>query len=185
VKLNIRITGSGGQGAITAGHILGSAAVLYDKKEAVVTEGYSPYVTGGWSRADIVLSDEPIDYPMVSKLDALMTMFQEGLDSNLGLLKKDSVVVVEKKLVDVSKVKERSVVVIPAIDVAESLGRKVVANIVLLGSLAGVFPIISIESLKTAVSNRFPKAAVLNVKALEAGYDLAQRTLKTQGGIPA
>jgi len=59
MKFEARITGLGGQGAITAGHIFGSAAALHEGKEVVVTEGYSPYVTGGWSRADVVIPTSP------------------------------------------------------------------------------------------------------------------------------
>ena len=186
MKSCLRITGVGGQGAITAGHLLGTAAVLYDHKEAVVTEGYSPYITGGWSRADVVISDAPVDYPMVTKLDGLVTMYQDGLDSNLGLLKHGSVVLVEKSLVNPSSAKGREVLLVPAAEAAQSLGRKVLTNIVLLGALTAVLPLVSMESLKTAVTTRFPKAAELNVKALDTGFSLGNRlTRKEEGGIPA
>jgi 2-oxoglutarate ferredoxin oxidoreductase subunit gamma len=185
MKLSIRITGVGGQGAITAGHLLGTAAVLYDHKEAVVTEGYSPYITGGWSRADVVISDAPIDYPMISKLDGLVTMYQDGLDSNLSLLKQGSVVLAEKRLVDPSRAKGREVIMVPATDAAESLGRKMLTNIVLLGALEAALPLVSMDSLKTAVTTRFPKAAELNVRALDLGYSLGRHMPKEEGGIPA
>lgn len=185
MKSNIRITGVGGQGAITAGHLLGTAAVLYDHKEAVVTEGYSPYVTGGWSRADVVISDMPIDYPMVSKLDGLVTMYQDGLDSNLSLLKQGSVVLAEKRLVDPSGAKGRDVIMIPAVEAADSLGKKMLTNIVLLGALTAALPLVSMDSLKTAVTSRFPKAAELNIRALDLGHSLGSHTPKQEGGIPA
>ena len=174
MKFEVRITGLGGQGAITAGHIFGSAAALHEGKEVVVTEGYSPYVTGGWSRADVVVSDEPIDYPLVSKLDALITMYQEGLDINMKLVKPTGVVLAEKRLVDLSKViEDRRVFAIPAAAAAESLGRKVLMNIVMLGSMAALASPHSLEPLKKAVAERFPKAAELNVRALDTGVGLA------------
>ncbi|MDG6988975.1 MAG: 2-oxoacid:acceptor oxidoreductase family protein [Nitrososphaerota archaeon] len=176
MKFEARITGLGGQGAITAGHIFGSAAALHEGKEAVVTEGYSPYVTGGWSRADIVVSDEPIDYPLVSKLDALVTMYQEGLDLNLKMVKPGGVVVTEEKLVDLSKVVgDRRVFPIPAGEAAENLGKKMVMNIVMLGAMAALASPQSFESLKAAVAERFPRAAELNVKALSVGAELANK----------
>ena len=176
MKFEARITGIGGQGAITAGHLFGNAAALHEGKEVVVTEGYSPYVTGGWSRADIVVSDEPIDYPLVSKLDALVTMYQEGLDLNLKMVKPTGVIVAERRLVDLSKVAgDRRVFSIPAADAAEGLGRKVVTNIVMLGSMVALASPQSLEPLKTAVAERFPRAAELNVKALDTGADLANK----------
>ncbi len=182
MKFEARITGIGGQGAITAGHVFGTAAALYEGKQVVVTEGYSPYVTGGWSRADVVVSDEPIDYPLVSKLDALLTMYQDGLDLNARMVKPAGVIVAEQRLVDLSRmVGDRRVIAIPAAATAEKLGRKVLMNIVMLGSMVSLASPHTLEPLKKAVSERFPKAAELNVRALDAGAELAMQA--KEGGI--
>ena len=184
MKFEARITGIGGQGAITAGHIFGSAAALYEGKEVAVTEGYSPYVTGGWSRADVVISDEPIDYPLVSRLDALVTMYQEGLDLNMKMVKPGGVIIAEQRLVNLSRVVgDKRVYAIPAAAAAETLGRKVLMNIVMLGSMVALASPNSLEPLKKAVVERFPRAAELNVKALDAGVELADRA--KNGGIEA
>jgi 2-oxoglutarate ferredoxin oxidoreductase subunit gamma len=184
MKFEARITGIGGQGAITAGHIFGSAAALYEGKEVAVTEGYSPYVTGGWSRADVVISDEPIDYPLVSRLDALVTMYQEGLDLNLKMVKPGGVIIAEQRLVNLSRVVgDKRVYAIPAAAAAETLGKKVLMNIVMLGSMVALASPSSLEPLKKAVVERFPRAAELNVKALDAGVELADRA--KNGGIEA
>jgi 2-oxoglutarate ferredoxin oxidoreductase subunit gamma len=174
MKFEARITGLGGQGAITAGHVFGTAAALHEGKEVVVTEGYSPYVTGGWSRADIVVSDEPIDYPLVSRLDALVTMYQEGLDNNMKLVKPTGIVIAEQRLIDLSKwVGDRRIFAIPAAAAAENLGKKVLMNIVMLGSMTALASPHTLEPLKKAVAERFPKAAELNIKALDVGAGLA------------
>ena len=182
MKFEARITGLGGQGAITAGHVFGTAVALHEGKEVVVTEGYSPYVTGGWSRADVVVSDEPIDYPLVSRLDALVTMYQEGLDLNMRMVKQSGIVIAEKRLVDLSKVVgDGRVFAIPAAAAAESLGKKVLMNIVMLGSMVALASPHTLEPLKKAVTERFPKAAELNVRALDAGVGLAESA--KEGGI--
>jgi 2-oxoglutarate ferredoxin oxidoreductase subunit gamma len=173
VKTELRITGLGGQGAITTGLLLGRAAALYDSKEAVVTEGYSPYITGGWSRADVIISDQPIDYPAVSRLDVLVTMYQEGLDLNLRLLKQNGLVIVEDRLVNFAKAGQKRSLQVPGLDIAEKLGKSILANVVILGALAGSTGVVSIESIKKALADRFPKAVELNLKALDAGVDFA------------
>lgn len=174
MKYEVRITGIGGQGAITAGHLFGTAAALYEGKQVVVTEGYSPYVTGGWSRADVVVSDEPIDYPLVSRLDALATMYQDGLDLNARMVKPNGVIVAEQRMVNLSKmVGDGRVFAIPAAATAEKLGRKVVMNIVMLGAMVALASPQTLEPLKRAVTDRFPRAAELNVRALDAGAELA------------
>lgn len=189
MRKEIRITGLGGQGAITAGNIVGSAAVLYDKKEAVVTEGYSPYVTGGWSMADVIVSDQKIDFPLVSKLDVLVTMYQEGLDKNLKMIKPGGLALSEKRLAGNIRAKKPGettrILTIPAAIEAERLGKKMLTNIVLLGSLEAVAPIVGLESLKKALADRFPKAAELNMKAVDAGYALGKRAAEdaVSGGV--
>jgi len=176
VRWEFRITGIGGQGAISIAHIIGRAAVMYDSRDAVVTEGYSPFITGGWSRGDIIISDESVDYPYVSKLDVLLTMYQEGLDLNLKIVKSDGVVLTEKRLVDPKSVgRGVRVVEIPAMEAAEKIGKKILTNVVMLGGLSAVSPAVSPDALKKALADRFPKAKDLNAKALDTGFELAKR----------
>jgi 2-oxoglutarate ferredoxin oxidoreductase subunit gamma len=175
VRWEFRITGIGGQGAISLAHIIGRAAVMYDSREAVVTEGYSPYITGGWSRGDVIISDDEVDYPFVTKLDVLLTMYQEGLDLNLKLVKPDGVVLTEKRLVNPrSAGPARRVIEIPAMEAAEKIGKKILTNVVMLGGLSAVSPAVSPDALKKALADRFPKAKDLNARALDTGFELAK-----------
>ena len=178
MRVELRFTGLGGQGAITTGHLLGRAAALYDGKEAAVTEGYSPYITGGWSRADVVIADAPIDYPSITRLDVLMTMYQEGLDLNLGLLKQGGLLIDAERLVDCSMAGVRRRLKVPGPETAEKLGRSFLANVVILGAIAGSTGVVSVESIKKALADRFPKAVELNARALDAGVEFASMALR-------
>ena len=75
----IVLTGTGGQGLILAGIILAEAAVL-DGKQAIQTQSYGPEARGGASRAEVLISDEAIDYPKVLKADTLLAMSQEAFN---------------------------------------------------------------------------------------------------------
>jgi len=175
VRREIRISGLGGQGAITAGHILGRAAAIYDRKEAVMTEGYSPYITGGWSRADLIISDDPVDFPLVSSLDVLVAMYREGLETNLSMVKPNGIAISESRLARSfvpNHAENRRVVSVPAAAAAESLGKKMLTNVLMLGSLEAIAPVVNLDSLKKALVDRFPKSAELNLKAIDAGYEL-------------
>jgi 2-oxoglutarate ferredoxin oxidoreductase subunit gamma len=186
VRTEIRIAGTGGQGAITVGQILGAAAALHDRKEAVVSEGYSPSITGGWSRADVVISDEPIDYPLVSRLDALVAMYQGGLESNAKLMKPNGVVVVESQLVDVSGLRtDWPTYQIPAVALAQTFGKKVLANVVLLGALIELTSVVSRGSVERTLSERFPAFAELNIQALDSGFQLARAASSRAGHTKA
>jgi len=162
----LRVYGSGGQGIITIGHLIGEAAIE-DKKSVIMTEEYSPYVTGGWSRADLIISDEHIDYPMVTGLDYLITLTQEGLDTNIQNLKDGGMIILESSIVEYEG---PNAIAVPAKEIAESLKNSRVTNIVMLGAFAGASKIISKDSAISAIKRRFPKYEQVNIEAFERGY---------------
>jgi 2-oxoglutarate ferredoxin oxidoreductase subunit gamma len=168
----IRLEGSGGQGIITAGRIIGEAVSLREHKEAIMTESYSPYVRGGSSRADLVISDEPIDYPLVTKPDILVAMSQEALDNNWEQTSNHATIFVESGRVNAPSLNGRRLFTVPALRIAEELGSKVVANIVMLGVLTAETRLVGRDAMESAIADRYPKEAELNRKAFAQGYKL-------------
>lgn len=177
-RLEVRLHGLGGQGIITAGRLIGETAALRERKEVVMTEDYSPYITGGWSRADLVISTEPIDYPLVTKPNILVALSQDGFDDNWRHTALDATIVVEKEMVNPCPVESRRLFAVPALAVAEELGRRVVANIVMLGYLAEKTGVVGQEPLLTAIVTRYAKAADLNRKAFGRGVELASKPVE-------
>jgi 2-oxoglutarate ferredoxin oxidoreductase subunit gamma len=175
MRHEIRLQGSGGQGIITAGRLLGEAASLHERKEAIMTEDYSPYVTGGWSRADLVISDESIDYPLVTEPETLIAMSRDGLEDNWDRTPKDATIIVETRCMESRALKGRRLFTVPALSIAEELGNKVVANIVMLGVLAAKTHIVGREALETAIANRYPKAVELNQRAFSLGFNYSSQ----------
>jgi len=176
MRCEIRLHGLGGQGIISAGRLIGEAASIRERKEVVMTEDYSPYITGGWSRADLVISDEPIDYPLVTHPNILVAMSQDGFDDNWKSTQPDAAIIVEKGMVKARPVDDRKLFPVPALSIAEELGKRVVANIVILGFLAAKTRVVSIESLQAAILARYAKAADLNRRAFQRGVELASNT---------
>ena len=174
----IRLHGLGGQGIISAGRLIGEAASIHERKEAVMTEDYSPYITGGWSRADLIISDEPIDYPLVTRPNILVAMSQDGFDGNWKSTALDATIIVEKDMVNTCPVESRKLFSVPALSIAEELGKRVVANIIILGFLAAKTHAVSTESLQAAILARYAKAADLNRKAFQRGIDLASQAVQ-------
>jgi len=75
-RYEIRLSGSGGQGIITAAVILAEAACVYEGKFVSQTQSYGPEARGGKSKAEVVISDTPIDYPKVIKKDFFVALNQ-------------------------------------------------------------------------------------------------------------
>jgi 2-oxoglutarate ferredoxin oxidoreductase subunit gamma len=170
MRFEVRVGGFGGQGVITMGHLLGTAASLHIGLNAVMTESYGPEARGGACTTDIVVSDAPIDYPKTTTLDCLVAMNPDAYNSYKHDVKKGGAIIYDSSLFEVSD-KTPGVKYYPvgATRIAQELKAPQVANVVMLGAVShatGVFPL---EAIEKAVKERFPKAATVNVKALQAG----------------
>lgn len=165
----IRIAGYGGQGVILTGMLLGKAASLYDAKEAVFTQSYGPEARGGASSADVVISENTIDYPLVTEPDILVTLFQEAYTRFRPTLKPGGILIVESDLVHTNG--DANVVGLPASRMAEAIGRRIVANVIVFGYLVGKTGIVSQEAaIKAIEATVKPKTYEMNLKAFSAGY---------------
>jgi 2-oxoglutarate ferredoxin oxidoreductase subunit gamma len=182
----MRLAGLGGQGLILAGIIVAEAAGVYEGKEVVQTQAYGAETRGGFSRSDIVISDEAILYPKASELDFLLVMSQSAYEEHAGSLKNDGVLLLDSTYV--SQVSGERTYAIPFSKIAqEKFGRENVANIMALGAITQVFSAISQESMEKAVLNRVPPRFIdLNKNAFKEGVRLGKKMVKAasrEGGI--
>jgi len=76
--LEVKIGGFGGQGVVLAGHIIGKAAAIFDGKEAAFTRSFGPEARGSACSAQVIISDEQIFYPYVTRPEILIVMSQEA-----------------------------------------------------------------------------------------------------------
>ncbi len=170
-RREIRFAGFGGQGIILAGLITGRAAALHDGKEAVVTQSYGPEARGGACAAQLVVDDMPIDYPMVSQPDVLVVMSQEAAHKYVSDLAENCQVLVDETLVELPAGLGWPIHKIPATAIAERLGNRMAANVVMLGFFTAVTQAVSRpameEAIRSSVRERF---VALNMEAFDAGY---------------
>jgi 2-oxoglutarate ferredoxin oxidoreductase subunit gamma len=177
MRYEVRLAGSGGQGLILAGIILAEAAGIYDGKFVCQTQSYGPQARGGASKAEVVISDEEIDYPKAVQPDVLLAMNQKSLDTYIFDLKESGILVVDADLV--SEFPRSRALSVPFTRIAHDLGKTMVANIVALGALAQLTGVVSIEGLTAAVLARVPEGTQdLNRRALAAGVEAVQKYLE-------
>ena len=178
-RKEILITGFGGQGIVLAGQIVGKAASLGDHKESILTQSYGPEARGGACSSQVIISDEPIHYPYVREPDILVCMSQGGYDKFAGLAKKNGTLIIDQDLVQPGEMRGGEFFAIPATRMAEELGRKMMANIVMVGFFTAVTGAISVDSARDTVSSSVPRGTEeLNITAFNKGYDLGMATLK-------
>ena len=172
-RREIRIAGFGGQGVVLSGSILGKAASIFDKGFAALTQSYGPESRGGSCTAEVVMSDEPIDYPYVVSPQVQIILAQEAYTKFGQSPSPGTLVIVDSDLVQVDPEQIPQPLSMPASRMArEEIGRPVVANIIMLGYLAAVSDIIPAEALKDSVLNSIPAGTEgVNTKAFELGFN--------------
>ncbi len=173
-RFEMRLAGTGGQGAILAGIILADAAIR-EGKTVVQTQSYGPEARGGASRSEIVISEDQIDYPKVLEPDVTLCMSQEACDRYGGQTRSGGLLVIDSD--HVSRAATTQAVRVPLTSAARAVtGRAIAANVVGLGVLAGLTGIVSRESLEQAVEAHVPAGTSdLNLRALAAGYEEARQ----------
>ena len=171
MRKELRLSGSGGQGVITAAIILEQAAVD-EGKEAVQSQSYGPEARGGASKSEVILSDAPIYHPHVRQPDVVLAMTQKAADKYYKDLHPDGLLILDEQLVPNPPAFAHTIR-IPITKLAvEKAGRKLFANIVALGALVHLTGIVQFDSIKKAVANRVPPHTVdQNMKALQLGWD--------------
>ena len=178
VRQEIIITGFGGQGIILAGRIVGEAAALGDRKESTFVQSYGPEARGGACSAEVIISDSIIYYPEVRHPDILVAMSQSGYDKFIDELGDDGTLLIDQDLVKSSGIK-RDFFSIPSTRMAEELGRKMMANIIMVGFLTAVTGAVSVKAAVNTVLNSVPKGTEqMNETAFKKGCDYGFSVLK-------
>ncbi|MDR1727370.1 MAG: 2-oxoacid:acceptor oxidoreductase family protein [Acidobacteriota bacterium] len=172
----IKFGGFGGQGVILAGIIIGRAASILDHKYATLTQSFGPEARGGACSAQVIISDDKILYPYVTRPEILVAMSQEACNKFLPEAADDATVIIEEDLVKPRGVKPgMSVFAIPATRFAEELGPKMILNIVMVGFFTAVTKLVSHKSVRETVKGSVPLGTeTMNLMAFDRGYEYGQ-----------
>jgi 2-oxoglutarate ferredoxin oxidoreductase subunit gamma len=171
-RTEIRITGFGGQGVVLSGYIIGKACAINAGKHATMIQSFGPEARGSACSATLTVSEEEVLYPYIHRPDIFIVMSSEGYDKFGDELKDDGTLVYEKDLVHPTLKEGQPAFGVPSTRIAESLGRSIVQNIVMLGFFAAVTRIASREEMHEAVKSSVPAGTEeLNLKAFNAGWN--------------
>ena len=169
------IAGFGGQGVLFAGKFIAYKALL-ENKQLSWLPSYGPEMRGGTANCSVIVSDEPIGSPIVSKPDVLIVMNLPSLDKYENSVVSGGKIFVDSTLIE-RKVKRTDVDVfyIPATKLAMDIDAPTLANMIMVGKVikeTAVVPYDNIDkALDKVVSARKAALKEINFKALETGYN--------------
>ena len=175
MQKELRLSGSGGQGVITAAIIFAEAATACGKNVAQ-SQSYGPEARGGASRSEVIISDDVIYHPHVEHPDIVLAMTQAAADKYADDLDPArGILIVDSELVP-NVPAAAHIVFVPITTLAiKKIGKSLFANIVALGVITYVSGIIPLDAVKTAVAHRVPPHTVdANMQALMVGYEAAK-----------
>ncbi len=171
-KTTVKIAGFGGQGVVLASIILGRAAIL-DGKYSTQTASYGSESRGGECKSEVVISKTQIDYPLVDKVETLVVMSQPALVKYIDDLVPEGSLLIDPDLVRAPNRSDITSIQVPATRTAEKLGRRIVANMVMLGALQAKTEVVSERALHEAIKEYVPpKTIELNTTAANEGKKL-------------
>ncbi|CAK0771739.1 2-oxoglutarate synthase subunit KorC [Gammaproteobacteria bacterium] len=169
----IRFSGFGGQGIIRCALITGKALALYDDKFATMTQSFGPEARGSACSAQLVVSDDRVLYPYITRPAVLMALSQEAYEKYHSELPEGGVLVIDEDLVKPrSEHPTLAMFRVPATRFAEGLGNRLFTNLVALGFLTAVTGVVTADAMKKALPGLVPARFLkINIKAFEKGYD--------------
>jgi 2-oxoglutarate ferredoxin oxidoreductase subunit gamma len=168
-RFELRLSGTGGQGIITLGRILGHGLALGHGFEVTQTQSYGPEARGGSSRADLVISSGPISYPKTESLDLLVALSQESCNAYYRQLKRKGVLLVDTSMV--SQTPTNHFLGLPFTTMAkEKVGNPLTLNTLVLGAVTHLLPFAEAGIIRKALEETMPpKLHQINIKAFTLG----------------
>ena len=162
-------SGSGGQGVITAAIVLAEAAVLHEGLTAVQSQAYGPEARGGATRSDIIIADEAINFPKVIQPNILVCLTQEAYNKFYTIVRPGGLMITDSRYVKTQRKADGIQKEIPMYKtVMDKIGKPIVFNICMLGTLLSITEIISSESIMKVLETRIPSSFLdMNREALD------------------
>ena len=174
MKQELLLSGIGGQGVITAGETLCDAAIKAGYNVTFVPF-YGQEKRGGRTMCNIVISDG-MESPIISEANVMLIMDERSLKDYQDIVDPNGTLIINSSMVDTEPTSKcASVKKVPFNEIAQDLGNPKTANVVALGYVAKLLPMVPYDAIAAEVEKSFekkPKLIPINLEALRKGYDL-------------
>lgn len=179
MKAEIIISGFGGQGVLSMGKILAYSGLMEDK-EVTWMPAYGPEQRGGTANVTVIVSDERISSPVLSHYDVAIVLNQPSLDKFESKVKPGGILIYDSLgIINLPTRKDISIYRMDAMNKAAEMKNSKVFNMIVLGGLLKVCPIVSTEGLNKALFKTLPERhhglIPLNMQAVEEGMKIIEK----------
>ena len=178
-ETSIIISGFGGQGTLFAGQVLAYSS-MDNGLEVTWIPSYGPEMRGGTAHCTVIVSEEPIGSPLVRIPDVVLALNLPSVDKYENIVPEGGVLIANSSLVN-RDIKRKNItsLLIPANQLAEELGLSRMTNMIMIGAMLALKPILPLESVKKALEDHIPKrhknTLPMNFKAMDRGFEFASK----------
>jgi 2-oxoglutarate ferredoxin oxidoreductase subunit gamma len=170
--------GFGGQGLLFAGHVLAEAGVIEGRNVSWMPS-YGPEMRGGTASCTVIIADGPIGSPVVDAADSVVALNPPSLLTYGSLLIPGGLLVLNSSLIESeSRRDDIETLKLPCTALARAAGDDRLVSVVALGGLIARRPIVSPESIRTAlielIGRDHEQLITADLAAFSAGYERAR-----------
>ena len=176
MKEEIIISGCGGQGVLSMGKLLAYAAMM-EGKEVSWLPAYGPEQRGGTANCTVIVSDNKVPSPIVSHYSTAILLNQPSIEKFMPTIKPGGALIYDNS--SVMEIPERDDIDIysmDAMDAAAEMNNIKTFNMIVLGGLIKIKPIVSVENIRKALFKTLPERhhnlIPMNEKALLKGMEI-------------
>ena len=176
MKQEIIIAGFGGQGVLSMGKILAYSGLM-ENKEVSWFPSYGPEQRGGTANVTVILSDERISSPVLNEYDIAIILNQPSLKKFESKVKPGGILIYDGYgIPSPPERKDIRIFRIDAMDEAIKEGNEKAFNMIVLGGMLKLAPMVTIDSvmlgLKKSLPERHHKLLPMNQQAILKGMEI-------------
>ena len=176
MKSEIKIAGFGGQGVLSMGKILAYSGLM-ENKEITWMPAYGPEQRGGTANVTVILSDESISSPILNTYDMVVALNQQSLDKFESKVKPGGILLYDSYGIHKRPTRtDIKVYCINAMEATLEIGNNKAFNMIVLGAMLALTPIVTIDSVLKALKKTLPERhhhlIPMNEAALRKGMSL-------------
>lgn len=175
MKEEIIIAGFGGQGVLSMGKILAYGGIMQDQ-EVTWMPSYGPEMRGGTCNVSVILSDNKISSPILSRFDTAIILNQQSMDKFEEQVKPGGLLIYDPNgITRHPKRNDITICKIDAVEEAAKLGNAKAYNMIILGAFLKKKPIVTMENvlkgLKKSLPPRHHNLIPMNEEAITVGMN--------------
>lgn len=179
MKQEFIISGFGGQGVLSMGKILAYAALM-EGKEVTWMPAYGPEQRGGTANVTVIVSDDKISSPILSRYDTAILLNQPSLDKFESKVRPGGSIIYDSfGILDKPSREDINKYHIQAMETAAELKMMKCFNMFILGGVLKIHPVVTLESVMKALRKTLPERhhglLPMNEQAILKGMDIISK----------